>query len=147
MALRLLSRRDYTEAELRTKLEERGYPQDPLDDTIRQLTERGALNDPRVAAAHARTSAIVKGRGRHRVLRELQARGLSRDVIDEAMASLPAGSEAKAIRRILERKHWPARPSLQLRRRMFQHLLRRGFPADAIRRALGSGVEDDPSGE
>jgi hypothetical protein len=41
------------------------------------------------------------------------------------------------------RKKWPARPTPAERRRMFQHLMRRGFPVDAIVRALGRGAGAD----
>jgi len=44
---------------------------------------------------------------------------------------------------IVQRKGLPAWPSLAERRRMFQHLLRRGFPADAIARVRGRPHDDD----
>lgn len=148
-ALALLARRDYTTAELREKLLGRSHSPDDVSTAISELTSSGALDDRRVAAAHARTSSAVKGRGRFRVAQELQRRGVPRAIVDEVLEGLPAEGEADAIRRILARKRWPARPSLADRRRMYQHLLRRGFPADAIRRALGRGAweQDDPSDE
>ena len=107
------------------------------------------MNDQRVAAAHVRTASAIKGRGRHRVARELEARGVAKAIIEDAVSSLAGADEAAAIRRILARKRWPARPTLAERRRMYQHLLRRGFPSDSIRRALGPGgwEPDDPADE
>ena len=89
-----------------------------------------------MAAAAVRTATRVKGRGRHRVARELEARGIARDLVQQALAALGPDDEAAAIQAILARKRWPAAPTREERRRMFQHLLRRGFAADAIQKAL-----------
>ena len=139
-ALRLLSRRDYTSSELRKKLLERDHDADAVDTLIQDLTASRLLDDRRVAASHVRTAAAIKGRGRLRIARELAARGLPKDIVSEALGAVEKQDEAAAIRKILTRKKWPATPSLAERRRMFQHLLGRGYPSDAIGRALGGQV-------
>jgi regulatory protein len=136
-ALTLLSRRDYSTSELRKKLLDREYETDAVDELIRDLTASRLLDDRRVAASHVRTATAIKARGRLRIARELAARGLSKDVVSEALGAVETPDEAGAIRKILARKKWPAEPSLAERRKMFQHLLRRGFPAGAIAKALG----------
>ena len=141
-ALTLLSRRDYTSSELRKKLLERDHDADAVNTLIQDLTTSRLLDDRRVAASHVRTAAAIKGRGRLRIARELAARGLPKDIVSEALGAVEKQDEATAIRKILTRKKWPANPSLADRRRMFQHLLRRGFPADAITKALGRGSVD-----
>jgi len=142
-ALGLLSRRDYTSSELRKKLLDREYEADAVDVLIQDLTASRLLDDRRVAASHVRTATAIKGRGRLRVARELAARGVPKDVVSDALGAVEKQDEAAAIRKILARKKWPAKPSLADRRRMFQHLLRRGFPSDAIGRALGGRVTTD----
>jgi len=138
-ALLLLARRDYTFAELSTRLLDRGYAAEAVADALKNLVADGSLNDARVAAAHVRTSTKLKGRGRHRVQGELLARGLSRQTVAEALSVLEAGDEREALVRILKRKRYPERPSPAERQRMYQHLLRRGFPTDLIRSVLGRG--------
>lgn len=140
-ALGLLGRRDYTTTELRAKLADRGYPIEDITKALQDLTAEGLLDDRRVAEAHVRTASRVKGRGRLRIRRELEARGVDRALVNELLANLPAEDEGAAIERVLSRKRWPARPTIADRRRMFQHLLRRGFPADAIAKALGKGED------
>lgn len=137
-----MGRRDYTAAELHAKLTQRGYADGDIASTIEELRVRGLVDDRRVAAAAVRTAARVKGRGRVRIGRELEARGVDRAIVQELLATLAPEDEAESIARILARKHWPARPTLADRRRMFQHLLRRGFPAETIAKAL-SHREDD----
>lgn len=144
MALRLLMRRDYTSAELRNRLLDKGVTDADADDCVARLTADRTLDDRRVALAHVRTARDIKGRGRLRIERELIHRGIAPALAHEAVASLPGDDEQAQIARILARKRLPARLSLAERRRIFQHLLRRGFPADAISKALRNrGPEDD----
>jgi regulatory protein len=142
-ALTLLSRRDYTSSELADRLTDKGYEPAAVAGAVADLTSRGLLDDRRTAAAHVRRAAAIKGRGRVRISRELTARGLSRDIIDEAVSAVAREDELVAIRKILARKRWPANPSHLERQRMYRHLLGRGFPADLIGRALGRLDEDD----
>jgi regulatory protein len=142
-ALRLLSRRDYTSAELRDKLASREYSAGDIDEALASLAAERLLDDRRAAAAHVRTASRVKGRGRLRIQRELEARGLDRDVVRQALEELPAADESAALDRWLQRRRLPARLPAALRRRLFQQLLRRGFTADLIASAL-KAREADP---
>jgi len=142
-ALALLARRDYSAAELAEKLEARGHAAGEIQEALASLGEGGLIDDRRVAEAHARTASRVKGRGRYRVGRELQARGIAKDIIEQVLAGIDPEEESAAIKQVLARKRWPARPTLADRRRMFQHLLRRGFSADVISRALGGRMEEE----
>ena len=139
-ALRLLGRRDYTTAELRKKLMERECPADEIDAAIASLTTDRLLDDRRAAAAHVRTATRIKRRGRLRIQQELQARGLERGLIRELLDALPPEEETAAIAQFLQRKH-SGRIAMADRRRLFQQLLRRGFSADAIAKALRTREE------
>jgi len=136
-AVALVSRRDYTTAELASRLEEKGYDAEAVADALADLQAGRFLDDRRVAAAHVRTAAAIKGRGRVRIARELAARGVSRAVIDAALQGVQPDDELAAVTRILARKRWPATPTMAERQRMFRHLLARGFPADIIGKAIG----------
>jgi regulatory protein len=143
MALRLLMRRDYTSAELRDRLLDKGVTDADADDCVARLTADRTLDDRRVALAHVRTARDIKGRGRLRIERELIQRGIAPALAHEAVAILPGDDEQAQIARVLARKRLPARLSLAERRRLFQHLLRRGFPADAISKALRTRGDEE----
>jgi regulatory protein len=132
VALRLLGRRDYTAAELRRRLIDRGFAPDLVDATIAALREQGLQNDTRAALAHVRTASRVKGRGPHRIKYELQARGVPADAIEESTASLTPEDVRETLERLLARKRITLPLPPDERHRLFQRLLRRGFPADAI---------------
>jgi regulatory protein len=136
VALRLLTRRDYTTSEIDRKLTDRGYETDTIADVVQSLTRAGLLDDRRVGAAHVRTSSRIKGRGKLRIARELEARGVGRTLVRELTAGLSAEDESAALARVIARMRVPATMDRQTRQRIFGRLLRRGFSADAVSKAL-----------
>jgi regulatory protein len=138
----MLGRRDYTTRELSDKLQAKGFPAEAVDAALRSLTADGLLDDRRFAAAYVRTATQIKGRGRFRIAHELQARGVGKGVIDDVLRRLGPDDESQTIQAILAKRRWPARPTLADRRRMFHHLLRRGFSPDVIAKAMRGDVSD-----
>jgi regulatory protein len=142
VALRLLARRDYTSAELRAKLVEREVEPADVEAVIGSFTQEKLLDDRRVAAAHARTASQIKHRGRLRIRRELEARGIDRAAITEVLGELPEADEAAGIALFLQRKRPPMLDAAG-RRRLFGQLMRRGFSADSIAKALRIYEQDE----
>ncbi len=144
-ALRLLTRRDYTATELRAKLLDREFAESEVASALADLIHDGLLSDRRVAESFVRVATTVKGRGRHRIERELQQRGVDRGIIREILGGLPEATERASIRRFLERKRLPARLTPAEHRRVFSQLVRRGFSADLIATMLRSGgaIDED----
>ena len=147
--LRLLAGRELSEADLRARLIDRDHPPEEIDAAIERLKETGAVDDRRVALAFARTASKVKGRGRIRVARELQAMGIARDVINEAVAEVFGDlDERSLIDRALQKKlRGGKKPTtVQERARLYQYLMRQGFTPAAVSVALrkfGDRAESD----
>jgi regulatory protein len=141
--LRLLARRDYTKAELTERLLARGYAEPAVDSALRALEADGTVDDRRAARAHVRTASRVKGRGRLRIARELDARGIARDIARDALDTLSPADDTEAVRRFLQKRRVPRQLSPADRRKIFQQLLRRGFAVDTIARALTSDGNED----
>jgi regulatory protein len=147
--LKLLGRRELSVAELRSRLVDREYPPDEIDAAVAKLLENGALDDRRVAGAYARTASKVKGRGRLRVARELQAMGIDRDVAAAAVAEVFGDIDERAmIQRAIQKKLRGGRPpaTLQECARLYQFLMRQGFTPGAVSAALrriGAAPEPD----
>lgn len=142
-ALRLLGRRDYTASELTSRLLDRGYSSDDVRAAVEQLTLDRAIDDRRAAFAHVRQAAAIKGRGTHRIRRELEARGVLPTIVGEALGQLTPDDDLAAIRRFLARRTGPEALTPRDRRRLFQQLLRRGFPGALIARALAMDPPDE----
>jgi regulatory protein len=142
-ALRMLMRRDYTAFELRKKLIDKEHTPEDITAALDSLAADRLLDDRRVAISFVRVSSSLKGRGRLRIARELEVRGVAKDLIREALEALPAEDETESIRRFLARKRLPARLPAADHRRIFGQLIRRGFSADIIARVIREPRDDD----
>jgi len=131
-------------AELEKILRERGFAEAAAAAALAKLSDGGLLDD----AAAARSAVRQRGAryGRARVDRELKARGFSREAIAAAYeAEGGAAREDEALRRAFA-KLWKARANLApplRRRRIFDALTRRGFPADRISEIIRTWHEVD----
>ncbi|HEY7473521.1 MAG TPA: RecX family transcriptional regulator [Vicinamibacterales bacterium] len=136
--LSLLARRELSAAQIRSRLEKRDYSDADIAAAIARLQASRALDDGRVARTYARTAAAVKGRGRARVLREIEALGIDRSTAREAVAEIFADVDEDALlAKALDRKLRGRRiqDSAEFRR-LHQFLMRQGFDAGKIVRAL-----------
>src|SRR4051812_39272068 len=145
--LRLLGRRELSVSQLRARLLDREHASGDVDSAITHLLETRALDDARVARAFARTAAKVKGRGRLRVMRELHAMGISKEIAAEALAEVFADLDERAlIRRALEKKLRGRRRTGDRAEnaRLYQYLMRQGFSPAGIVAALRQSLTPDP---
>jgi regulatory protein len=83
-ALRILSYRFNSEAELRRKLKRKGFEESAIDETLARLREENWLDDERFAGALVRTRAS-KRVGRLRIRRELDAAGVEKEAAARAL--------------------------------------------------------------
>ena len=138
-ALKLLARRELSVEALRARLLDRDHPREEVDAAIVQLLDSGGLDDNRVARAHARTAAGVKGRGRLRVMRDLLAMGIAKDTAVAAIADVFGElDERTLIARALQKKlRGRSRvPDRAEQARLYQYLMRQGFTPAGITAAL-----------
>ena len=139
MALRWLGRRELSEAQLRSRLEEKGVTSAVVDTVVTALRETGVVDDRRVALAGARTRANVRRQGRDRVRRELTALGIARDIVDDALTATFSDVDESALLDQAITKRLRGRMSLSDpadRRRLTAALVRQGFSFAEIARAL-----------
>ena len=150
-ALHLLARRELSVTQLRERLRDRDHDRDAIDGAIEHLLETGALDDRRVAATYIRTALTVKGRGRLRIQRELQALGIPQDIATSAIADAfgsvdERGLITKALQKKLRGGKKITSPADYAR--VYQFLMRQGFSPGAATAALRpyrKALPDDPS--
>lgn len=141
-ALRLLSQREHSRAELERKLREHETEPGSLAQALDELTAKGFISEQRVVESvlHRRASKL----GTTRVRQELQAKGLSAEAVVQAVARLQ-DSELERARAVWAKKFaTPATPATDAaeRARQMRFLAARGFAGDVIRRVV-RGAEDD----
>ena len=138
-ALRLLAGREMSTARVRERLRSRGFPDGVVEETVERLAGAGILDDRRAAQAAARTLVTVRQRGRHRVGRELEQLGFTKETALDAAQSVFADADERAVLDRVVASKLRGRRSIAdpaAYRRLFAALLRQGFPADLIRTAL-----------
>jgi regulatory protein len=84
-ALTMLSSRELSEAQLRTRLKRREIAPDEIEEAITRLKADRTLNDRRVALAIARMESAIKHRGRSRVLQKIRQAGIDDDTAQDAV--------------------------------------------------------------
>ena len=130
--------------ELEQALADRGFAPEAVAGALERLERAGLLDD----LAAARSAVRLRGAryGRARVERELKARGLAKETIAAAFeAEGGAEREGAALRHAFARL-WKAKSNLEpslRRRRVFDALTRRGFPAAAISEIIRGWYEID----
>ena len=137
--LKLLARRELSEAQLRQRLARRQHSQEDIDAAIERLTSNGSLNDARVAGAIARTETGIRKRGRLRVKRQIEAAGIASSIAQGAVDEVFGSIDADALIESSLDKRLRGRERIEDGReyaRLYRYLLGQGFEPDRIRRAL-----------
>ncbi|MCL1825315.1 MAG: recombination regulator RecX [Betaproteobacteria bacterium] len=143
-ALRCLSRRDYSRAELATKLAPYGTDEE-IETVLNRMGELSLQSDARMAENWVRTHA---GRfGRVRLRHELTRRGLARELIEEALANGDMASELERARAVWQSRYSALPLDAREWTRQTRFLLARGFATDTVRAVLhGTPEENEEDG-
>lgn len=145
IALDQLATRARSEQELRQVMKRRNVPADVADEIIERFTEVGLIDDAAFAEALTASRSGFALRGRARIKQELQAKGIDREVAEEALAQLDPADELEAARTLAQRR---ARSMSRLephvaRRRLAGVLARRGFSAGIVSTVLSEVLDAD----
>lgn len=135
-ALYLLQKMDRTEAGLRRKLRENHYPEQLIDVAVDYVKSYGYIDDLRYASAYIRCHQSEKSRLQLEML--LQKRGVSPDVIEQALEAEFTDNEEQLIQKLLMKKHYDSENMDQKEKyRIYQYILRRGFSGVEIKKQMG----------
>ena len=140
-ALRLLSQREHSRAELERKLAPHEEVPGELAKALDDLQARDFINDGRAvdSVVNRRSGKL----GSARIQQELAQKGLSGEAVAEVLEVLKETELARA--QAVWRKKFNAPPQdPQERAKQMRFLLTRGFNAEVVRRVVkGEGLEDD----
>jgi regulatory protein len=139
-ALTMLSRRELSEAQIRTRLARKEFPDDDIQAAIERLRQDGTINDRRVALAAARMESTIRHRGRARVIQKLRTLGIDGDVVASAVSEVfEEVDEGALLDRAFERRlkgKAPKELDEKGRARIVRGLAGQGFPIEAILKRL-----------
>ena len=138
-ALRLLSEREHSRAELERKLARFEEVPGTLALALDTLQTKGFINEGRVVESvlHRRSGKL----GAARIKQELQAKGLAPQAIAQALEKL-RGSELARAREVWRKKFGQAPADAAERGRQMRFLASRGFGGETIHKVV-SGADED----
>jgi len=139
-ALRWLSARELSEAQVRDRLADRGYSDAAIGPAVDRLRQERTIDDRRVASAAARTEARVRRRGPRRILGKLISMQIDRDLAQEVVKELFGETdEQELLETTLERRlrgNFERLKDPLERRKVLTYLVRQGFSASAAASTL-----------
>jgi regulatory protein len=140
LALTLLSARELSEAQLRTRLGRRKLDPDDIETALTRLKADRTLDDRRVARAIARMETEFKHRGRARVIQKIRQAGIDADTAEEAVRDIFADvDENDLLERALQRRlrgRSPRDLDDKGRARVVRGLMAQGFRLEAVLKKL-----------
>ena len=139
-ALRLLSQREHSRAELERKLAAHEEVPGDLAKALDELQARDFINDGRAieSVVNRRSSKL----GAARVKQELAAKGLSGEAVAQAMAGLKE-TEFSRAQEVWRKKFGSPAQDPQARVKQMRFLITRGFNAEVVRRVVQGGTTED----
>ncbi len=131
-AMHLLNAMGRTEAQLREKLKQGGYPEDIIDEAVVYVKSFGYVDD----LNYARN--FIEGRKEKKSKREIQillkGKGISDRDVESAMEECYAKEDSlQAIWKLMEKRHYvPEEASYEERQKLMAYLMRKGFSYDDV---------------
>jgi regulatory protein len=138
-ALRLLSSREHSRAELERKLAQFEAQPGELAKVLDSLQAKDFINEGRVVASvlHRRAPKL----GALRVKQELQSKGLEPEAVAEAVNALRA-TELERAQAIWRKKFGSPPEDAAARGKQMRFLASRGFGGDTIHKVVSGGDDD-----
>jgi regulatory protein len=136
-AYRYLNRRERTQAEMRARLSRASADPADVERALEILLEQGYVDDARFARLFAQDRRELDQWGSDRIRHTLLARGVDRELVDDALDD-QSGNDGERERAVaLLRRRFPSPPrDRRERERALGMLLRRGYDSDLALEAI-----------
>lgn len=149
-ALRYLSYRDRSEFEISGRLGQKEFSKNSVRETIDWLKGLGYLNDERFALAWSRSRVSTKKFGEYRLRRELSAKGLATEIIEQALRIVYSESNEWDLAQACAQKklsHLQGIDPKSKSRRLAQFLQRKGFASETVFKTVKKLIANDTDHE
>ena len=128
------AKREYCSADVRRKaLQRLEFDAAAAEAVVSALLSEGYVDDRRYAAAYAREKSALAGWGPVKIRTTLLARGVSREVVLEALEEIDPERAASKLEKVLAAKWRTLQEDPQGRLKLIRFALSRGYDYDPIR--------------
>ena len=139
-AFALLTRRDYSQAELITKLNQYAVHPDEVANLVEDLAEQNYQSDQRVAE-QTLASQIRKGKGLQRIKQTLKAKQLDTELITEELQDIDWYEQAYQLK--VKKFGEAVTKDPKTKAKQIRFLQYRGFDMDVIMKAVARTSEEE----
>lgn len=140
LAVKKLTGRSYSTAEIRSYLYRTGFAQEEVDNCLEKLAQCGYLNDRALGERIIENCTEIKPCGRYSIIRKMEQRGLTRDVIRALISDYDETKELELALRLarnyLQKRGNPETPLWNDAPALARHLARRGFDGQIVANTL-----------
>jgi regulatory protein len=137
-ALKSISVRERTQNEVKEFLARRGYDGEVIADVVRSLREEGLVDDSGYARRFAEDRRLLDQWGNERIARDLERRGIDRELVERALAGHGQEDELAVAIELLDRRFPLPFAGDRERDKAWRMLVRRGYDPElaysAVRR-------------
>ena len=137
--LRMLGRRELSEAQIRQRLTRKGHQAEAVDAAVERLRAERAIDDARVAEAIAHTETAVRRHGRLRVKRQIEQAGIAPAIARGALDAVFGAIDDEALLQAALDRRLRGRDAIADEgefRRLFRYLVGQGFEPERVIAAL-----------
>jgi regulatory protein len=135
-ALKSIAVRERTEGEVRAFLVRRGFAPEVIDDVVASLREEGLVDDAGYARRFAEDRRLLDRWGNERIARDLERRGIERELVDQALAGHGRDDEMAVAIELLDRRFPLPFDGDRERDKAWRLLVRRGYEPELAYSAL-----------
>lgn len=133
----LCSRREYCRADIMKKaLTALDGDVQEAENIVSMLVEERYVDDMRYASAFARDKASIAGWGSVKIRYMLSAKGISKDIINEALQEIDEGKAEARLGKLIENKARALRDDPQKRLKLLRFALGRGYEYEEVKHVL-----------
>ena len=141
--MRLAARSEKSSGDALRLMQRWGVPEAERQGVLDKLVENRFIDDSRYAEAYVREKSRLAGWGWRKISMQLKAKGISQDIIQEALTQIDSGDVQQRLQEKLRRKikTLKANSDYELRGKLFRYALSQGFDYAEITQAVAVVVD------
>ena len=132
--LSLISAKMYSKNELKTKLKNKGYESEVIENAIHKLEECGYINDEDYARLYAQSAGLKSAR---QIQQKLFQKGINCEIVQNAVNECKIQGEEDKIRQISAKYMRNREKSAENLQKLKRYLFSKGFSYDDINKIVG----------
>ena len=136
---RQCSRREYCTSDVFSKaLKGLEGDKEAADVVVQKLVEEKYVDDRRYCEAYAREKSSISGWGQVKIRYMLSAKGISKDVISQALTEIDAAKADTRLEKLLENKYRALKDDPQWKMKLLRFALGRGYSYEEVNNKIAA---------